>query len=146
MKLSILKFFPKLRRLLFLKTQKLQKLDLIAFLSNILFHNLTIFTFLAFGTLSTEKFCISPWTSPSIFSSPSLSNWNPSTYYTRYICINNIEVLEIESRRDVCCHPPRQRPPGAERVKNIGGAHIFQKCPLYLVLGDFKTQLYLVLW
>ena len=25
------------------------------------------------------------------------------------------------------------------------GAHIFQKCPLYLVLSGFKTQLYLVL-
>ena len=33
----------------------------------------------------------------------------------------------------------------ARSESKILGAHIFQKCPLYLVLSGFKTQLYLVL-
>ena len=39
-------------------------------------------------------------------------------------------------------------PPGQGRSESKilgGGAHIFQKCPLYLVLSGFKTKLYLVL-
>ena len=54
------------------------------------------------------------------------------------------------------CTPPSAKNPAIETFpsprgdrggasQKYWGAHIFQKCPLYLVLSGFKTQLYLVL-